>query len=87
MIIKSPSRLHLTLIDMNGSYGRIDGGIGLTIKDPNFVLYGEPAEKGITVDFKLCPPSTINPPKSNENTPIPEVPPRPIISPKEYPFE
>ena len=31
MIIKSPSRLHLTLIDMNGSYGRIDGGIGLTI--------------------------------------------------------
>ena len=52
MIIKSPSRLHLTLIDMNGSYGRIDGGIGLTIKDPNFVLYGEPAEKGITVDFK-----------------------------------
>lgn len=52
MIIKSPSRLHLTLIDMNGSYGRIDGGIGLTIKDPNFVLYGEPVEKGITVDFK-----------------------------------
>ena len=45
MIIKSPSRLHLTLIDMNGSYGRIDGGIGLTIKDPNFVLYGELEKK------------------------------------------
>ena len=51
MIIKSPSRLHLTLIDMNGSYGRIDGGRVITIIAPNFVLYGEPADKGVTVDF------------------------------------
>lgn len=51
MYIKSPSRLHLGLIDMNGSYGRLDGGIGLTIQDPNLCLYGETAEKGITVDF------------------------------------
>ncbi|WP_407422164.1 beta-ribofuranosylaminobenzene 5'-phosphate synthase [Methanobrevibacter sp.] len=51
MYIKSPSRLHLGLIDMNGSYGRLDGGIGLTIQDPNLILYGESAEKGITVDF------------------------------------
>lgn len=51
MYIKSPSRLHLGLIDMNGSYGRLDGGIGLTIKDPNLLLYGEPAEKGITIEF------------------------------------
>lgn len=51
MYIKSPSRLHLGLIDMNGSYGRLDGGIGLTIKDPNFILYAEPAEKGITIEF------------------------------------
>ena len=51
MYIKSPSRLHLGLIDMNGSYGRLDGGIGLTIKDPNFLLYAETAEKGITIDF------------------------------------
>ena len=51
MYIKSPSRLHLGLIDMNGSYGRLDGGIGLTIQDPNFILYGESAEKGITIDF------------------------------------
>ena len=51
MYIKSPSRLHLGLIDMNGSYGRLDGGIGLTIKDPNLILYAEPAEKGITIDF------------------------------------
>ena len=51
MYIKSPSRLHLGLIDMNGSYGRLDGGIGLTIQDPNLCLYCEPAEKGITIDF------------------------------------
>ena len=51
MYIKSPSRLHLALIDMNGSYGRLDGGIGLTIQNPNFILYGENAEKGITVEF------------------------------------
>ena len=46
MYIKSPSRLHLGLIDMNGSYGRLDGGIGLTIQDPHLILYGESAEKG-----------------------------------------
>lgn len=51
MYIKSPSRLHLGLIDMNGSYGRLDGGIGLAIQDPNFYLYGESAENGITIDF------------------------------------
>ncbi len=51
MYIKSPSRLHLGLIDMNGSYGRLDGGIGLAIQDPNFCLYGESAENGITIDF------------------------------------
>lgn len=51
MYIKSPSRLHLGLIDMNGSYGRLDGGIGLTIQNPSLLLYGESAEKGITIDF------------------------------------
>lgn len=51
MYIKSPSRLHLGLIDMNGSYGRLDGGIGLAIQDPNFCLYGESAENGIAIDF------------------------------------
>lgn len=51
MIIKTPSRLHMTLIDLNGSYGRSDGGIGLTINKPNFTLHCETAEKGITIDF------------------------------------
>ena len=51
MIIKTPSRLHMTLIDLNGSYGRFDGGIGLTLNNPHFVLESEETEKGITIDF------------------------------------
>ena len=38
LIIKTPSRLHLTLIDMNGTYGRIDGGVGITIENPQLIL-------------------------------------------------
>ena len=33
--ITTPSRLHLTLIDMNASIGRVDGGIGLTLNEPS----------------------------------------------------
>jgi beta-ribofuranosylaminobenzene 5'-phosphate synthase len=51
MIIKTPSRLHMTLIDLNGSYGRADGGIGLTISKPNLCLVCEESEKGIAIDF------------------------------------
>lgn len=36
--IKTPSRLHLSLIDMNGQLGRIDGGLGLTLDKPNFEI-------------------------------------------------
>ncbi len=41
----------MALIDLNGSYGRRDGGIGLTISKPNFVLEAETLEKGISIDF------------------------------------
>jgi len=51
MIIKTPSRLHMTLIDLNGSYGRADGGIGLTINKPNFTLCCETSDNGVTIDF------------------------------------
>jgi beta-ribofuranosylaminobenzene 5'-phosphate synthase len=43
MIIETPSRLHVTLIDLNGKYGRIDGGVGITIREPKLILE---AEKG-----------------------------------------
>lgn len=32
--ISTPSRLHFTLIDMNGEIGRMDGGLGLSIQHP-----------------------------------------------------
>jgi len=32
--ITTPSRLHITLIDMNASIGRVDGSIGLTLNEP-----------------------------------------------------
>ena len=51
MIIKTPSRLHMSLIDLNGSYKRIDGGIGLAIQEPQFVLESEETESGVTFEF------------------------------------
>ena len=49
MIIRAPSRLHMSLIDLNGSY---DGGIGLALSDPQFVLESEETnEKGFTLEF------------------------------------
>ena len=52
MIIRAPSRLHMSLIDLNGSYKRIDGGIGLALSDPQFVLESqETNEKGYTLEF------------------------------------
>jgi len=32
--IRTPSRIHITLIDLNGSIGRIDGGVGLALEEP-----------------------------------------------------
>lgn len=42
--IRTPSRLHMTLIDMNGSLGRVDGGIGITLEEPSIVLEARPAD-------------------------------------------
>ena len=33
--IKTPSRIHITLIDLNGAIGRIDGGVGLALRNPS----------------------------------------------------
>ncbi len=43
--IKTPSRLHFGLIDLNGALGRIDGGIGVALDKPGVVLEAELAEK------------------------------------------
>jgi beta-ribofuranosylaminobenzene 5'-phosphate synthase len=41
VIVRTPSRIHLSLIDMHGGSGRVDGGIGITLDDPGFLLEAE----------------------------------------------
>lgn len=41
--ITTPSRLHFSLLDLNGALGRIDGGFGLAITDPHFQIVAEQA--------------------------------------------
>jgi beta-ribofuranosylaminobenzene 5'-phosphate synthase len=50
--IRTPSRLHITLIDMNGEIGRIDGGIGITLDKPFIEIT---AKKSDTVTVKGDP--------------------------------
>lgn len=38
VVITSPSRIHLSLIDLNGALGRIDGGIGFGLSHPNIIV-------------------------------------------------
>ena len=42
--IRTPSRIHMTLIDMNGSIGRVDGGIGITLEKPNILITAKRAD-------------------------------------------
>jgi beta-ribofuranosylaminobenzene 5'-phosphate synthase len=51
LIVETPSRIHLTLIDLNGSQGRIDGGVGLTLEKPRLVVEMEPGDRGIEIEF------------------------------------
>jgi beta-ribofuranosylaminobenzene 5'-phosphate synthase len=38
VIVQTPSRLHITLIDMHGGSGRVDGGAGITLDEPGILL-------------------------------------------------
>jgi beta-ribofuranosylaminobenzene 5'-phosphate synthase len=42
--IKTPSRIHMTLIDLNGSIGRVDGGIGITLEEPSIIITAEKSD-------------------------------------------
>ncbi len=42
--IITPSRLHVTLIDMNASIGRVDGGIGITLDEPCIKISAQKSE-------------------------------------------
>jgi beta-ribofuranosylaminobenzene 5'-phosphate synthase len=39
VLVRAPSRIHLGLLDMNGSLGRVDGGIGIALNEPEVVLF------------------------------------------------
>lgn len=43
VVIETPSRIHLTLMDLTGSSGRVDGGVGITLDEPNMILEAERA--------------------------------------------
>ena len=43
--VKTPARLHLGLIDLNGDLGRMFGGLGVGINKPNVVLEADSADK------------------------------------------
>ncbi|XRO75024.1 beta-ribofuranosylaminobenzene 5'-phosphate synthase [Methanocaldococcus sp. 28A] len=50
MIIQTPSRIHIGLIDLNGSIGRVDGGIGLALEEPNIEIEGKESDE-INIEF------------------------------------
>lgn len=43
VIVTTPSRLHFALIDLNGSLGRVDGGVGLSLAHPCFQIIATPS--------------------------------------------
>jgi beta-ribofuranosylaminobenzene 5'-phosphate synthase len=45
VILNSPTRLHLTLIDLNGEIGRVDGGIGIALQEPTTIITARPSEE------------------------------------------
>jgi len=59
-MIKAPSRLHITLIDLNGSLGRVDGGVGLTLENPHLILTCNPGDDGVRVEFTNQDKLTLN---------------------------
>lgn len=42
--VKSPSRIHMGLIDMNAELGRVDGGVGISIDHPHVVISAQIAD-------------------------------------------
>ncbi|MGD0079765.1 MAG: beta-ribofuranosylaminobenzene 5'-phosphate synthase [Methanoregula sp.] len=41
VVVNTPSRIHVSLIDMHGGSGRVDGGIGITLDEPGIMLEAE----------------------------------------------
>ncbi len=50
VVVRSVSRLHVTLIDLHGGLGRVDGSVGVTLERPWMEFEVERAEEGVTVE-------------------------------------
>jgi beta-ribofuranosylaminobenzene 5'-phosphate synthase len=50
--VKTPARLHLGLIDLNGDLGRMFGGLGVGINRPNVILEVQPSERLVVTGEK-----------------------------------
>ncbi len=53
--VQTPSRIHVTLIDLNGSLGRIDGGIGFALEEPEILLEVEAGSGEVVSDSGVHP--------------------------------
>jgi beta-ribofuranosylaminobenzene 5'-phosphate synthase len=51
--VKTPARLHLGLIDLNGCLGRMFGGLGVGINRPNVILEAQPSERLVVTGEKI----------------------------------
>jgi beta-ribofuranosylaminobenzene 5'-phosphate synthase len=45
VIVETPSRIHLGLIDLHGGLGRVDGGIGISLGEPGILLEVRPCRE------------------------------------------
>ncbi|NOZ82651.1 MAG: hypothetical protein GXN98_02365 [Euryarchaeota archaeon] len=43
-VVSAPARIHISLIDLNGSLGRVDGGAGFALREPRVEVRVERAE-------------------------------------------
>jgi beta-ribofuranosylaminobenzene 5'-phosphate synthase len=55
VIVETPSRIHISLIDLHGGSGRVDGGIGIALGDPRILLE---ARQSPELDVKGCDSTT-----------------------------
>ncbi|HPJ30459.1 MAG TPA: beta-ribofuranosylaminobenzene 5'-phosphate synthase [Methanothrix sp.] len=48
VIVQTPSRIHITLTDLAGDLGRVDGGVGVALDEPSILVEAEKSE-GLTI--------------------------------------
>lgn len=44
VVVQTPSRIHITLTDLAGDLGRVDGGVGIALEEPSILVEAERGE-------------------------------------------